>query len=454
MDAKRKVQALADMAAYVAQAIQKEKGHIKIVSHFDADGICAGAIIYKTLEYLCKDFEITFIKQLGIDEIIELSHEHNSMLIFADIGSGQLSQIKEHIQIPVVVVDHHPPDTSCTWDNLYHLNPYHAGIDGTNEISGAGVAYILARSLSTQSKKQIDLAIVGAAGDRQCPNGKFLGVNQLLLEDAEYAGVIRCEKGLKLFGRYTRPLHKAIEYCNNPFIENVSGNESGAVQFLSELGITVIDKKGNWRRLCDLTADEEKKLSTVLVVENVACGGRADELIGTIYKLKNDYDVMEFSSVLNACGRQENPLFGLKMCLGACGGVEDILLEYRKKIAKGVSCARNMKKSFVVTDKATYIIASSRIDENIIGTVISILLKRDIKTDICVGFGCVKGGKWVKVSVRSKSKAKGVNLGEVVRKVAADIGCGAFGGGHSGAAGAKIPKGSDMRFVKLFDAFL
>ena len=451
MDAKRKVQALADMAAYVARAIEKEKGHIKVVSHFDADGICAGAIIYKTLEYLSKDFEISFVKQLGKDEIAELSRENNSMLIFVDVGSGQLSLIKENIRVPVAVVDHHPPEM-CRWDKLFHLNPHNAGIDGATEISGAGVAYVLARSLSAQSKMLIDLAIVGAAGDMQCPRGAFCGVNLLLLEDAEYAGAIRCEKGLKLFGRYTRPVHKAIEYCTEPFIENVSGNESGAVQFLSEIGITVVDKKGKWRKLCDLTADEEKKLSTLLVVEYVACGGRADELIGTIYKLKNDYDVMEFSSVLNACGRLEKPLLGVKMCLGTCEGSEDVLLEYRKKIAKAVSSARRMRKSFVVTDKATYVMGGSNIGENVIGTVISILLKREIKTNVCVGFGGVKGGKWVKVSLRAKSK--GVDLGDAVHKVAAEIGCGAYGGGHSGAAGGRIPKGSEMRFVELFEKFL
>ena len=451
MNAKRKVQALADMATYVAQAIEKEKGHIKVVSHFDADGICAGAIIYKALEYLSKDFEICFVKQLGEDEVVELAHEKNSMLIFVDVGSGQLEMIKEHIpNIPVVVVDHHPPD-ACAWDNLYHLNPHHAGIDGANEISGAGVAYVLARCLSVQSKKLIDLAIVGACGDMQYHDGGFRGVNLLLLEDAEYAGAIRCEKGLKLFGRYTRPVHKAIEYCTEPFIENVSGNESGAVQFLSELGIAVVDKKGKWRRLCDLTADEEKKLSTVLVVENVACGGTADELIGTIYKLKNDYDVMEFSSILNACGRLEKPVLGLRMCLGACEGVEDVLSEYRRKIANAVSLARRNKKSFVVRDKVTYV-TGLNIDENVIGTVISILLKRDIKTDIAVGFGCVKGGKWVKVSLRAKSRD--VDLGVVVRKVAEKIGCGAYGGGHSCAAGGRIPKGSDARFIELFDEFL
>ncbi len=453
MDAKRKVQALADMAAYVAKAIEKEKGHIKVVSHFDCDGICAGAIIYKTLKYLNKDFEISFVKQLGKDEITELSHEKNSMLILCDIGSGQLDMIKKYIPgIPVVVLDHHPPE-GCKWDKLYHLNPYFAGIDGANEISGAGVTYVLARSLSVQSKKLIDLAIVGACGDVQYHNGKFSGVNRLLLEDAEYSGAIRCEKGLKLFGRYTKPIHKAIEYSTDPFIPDVSGNESAAVQFLSELGIAVVDRKGKWRRLCDLSKEEEKKLATVLVIENLSGGGAVGDLIGTIYVLKNNYDVKEFSSVLNACGRLEKPAEGLRICTGSTDGIDRILREYRKKIATAVFWAKKNRKGFIVTKSATYVLAGEDIDENIIGTVVSILLKKDVKTDVVIGFGNA-GREWVKVSARAKPKASGVDLGAVIRKVVEKLGGESEGGGHANAAGAKIPKGSEMKFIEFAEGFL
>ncbi len=453
MDAKRKVQALADMAAYVAKAIEKERGHIKVVSHFDCDGICAGAIIYKTLKYLDKDFDISFVKQLGKDEIVELSHEKNSMLIFCDVGSGQLDMIKHYIsKIPVAVLDHHPPE-GCAWGKLYHLNPHFVGIDGSNEISGAGVCYVLARSLSVQSKKLIDLAIVGACGDVQYQNGEFSGVNRLLLEDAEYSGAIRCEKGLKLFGRYTKPIHKAIEYSTDPFIPDVSGNESAAVQFLSELGIAVVDRKGKWRRLCDLSKEEEKKLATVLVLENISEGGTAGDLIGTIYVLKNNYDIREFSSVLNACGRLEKPAEGLRICIGAGENIDKILHEYRKKIATAVFWAKKNMASFVVTKSATYIPAGGNIDENIIGTVVSILLKKDVKTDVVVGFGNA-GRDWVKVSARAKPKAVGVDLGSVVRKVVEKLGGESEGGGHSHAAGAKIPKGSEMKFVELAEEIL
>ncbi|MFH1432461.1 MAG: DHH family phosphoesterase [archaeon] len=451
MDAKRKVQALADAAAYAAKPIEKEKGHIKVVSHYDADGICAAAIMYKTLNYLNKDFEISFVKQLGKEEIRELARENNSMLIFTDIGSGQLDLIGLYLDgITVVVLDHHPP-MGAGGNKLYHLNPHLVGIDGANEISGAGVSYVLARRLSIQSKKLSYLAIVGAAGDMQYHDGKFSGINGLLLEDAEYCGTIKSEKGLKLFGRYTRPIHKAIEYSTDPFIMNVSGNESGAVQFLSELGIPVVDKKGKWRRLCDLTREEEKKLATVLVLENMAGGGSAEDLIGTIYKLRNNYDVKEFSSVLNACGRLEKPIEGLKICLGSGEDIDRILYEYRKKIANAVNWAKKNRKEFIVTDKATYVIASDHIDENIIGTVISIILKNKIKTNIIFGFGGAIDA--VKVSARAQKKSDS-DLGDVIRKIVENIGGEAEGGGHANAAGAKIPRGSERKFIELAEEIL
>lgn len=454
MNAKRKVLALADMAAYVAKPIEKERGHIKVVSHYDADGICAATIIYKTLKNINKKFEVRFVKQLGKEEIIELSREKNSMLIFTDIGSGQLNLIKNYIpDIPIIVIDHHPPE-DCEWNNLYHLNPHLAGIDGAREISGAGVTYVLARSLSIKSKKLIDLAIVGAAGDMQNKKGVFFGVNRLLLEDAEFSGAIKSEKGLKLYGRYIRPMHKAIEYCTEPFIPNVSGNESGAVQFLSELGIAIMDKKGRWRKLSDLTKDEEKKLATVLVLENISAGGTADDIIGNIYRLNNNYDVREFASILNACGRLEMPIEGLKICLGASEDIDHILKKYRAKIANAVSWSKKNKKNIIVTKKASYLIASNNIDENIIGTVISMMLKNDVTMEIVFGFGNAVDKVKVSARCRKKSGSNGLDLGKVIRKIVAKLDGEAEGGGHANAAGAKIPKESETRFIELAEELI
>ncbi len=458
MDAKRKFLNFADMAAYAAKPILKEKGRIKLVSHYDADGICAAAIMYSMLKYHNKNFEISFVKMLGKDELDEISSENNSMVIFTDIGSGQLKSIREHIgDATVVIADHHQPEEcSAEKNKIYHLNPHIAGINGEDEISGAGVAYILARSMSNRAKRMVDLAIVGAASDRQCHDGEFRGVNRLLLEDAECMGLIKSEKGLKIFGRYTRPIHKAIEYLNDPFIPNVSGNESGAVQFLSELGIPMSDSKGKWRKLADLSKEEEKKLATILVLETISVGGSANDIIGTIYRLKNDYDVFEFSSILNACGRLSRPFDGLNICIGASLNVEEIVSEYRRRIAYAFAWAKRNKdrERFIVTKKATYVMAKESIDENIIGTVITMMLKNDAKTRVIFGFG--NGIHGVKVSARAKKNedTKGVNLGMTIKKIVEKLGGEALGGGHAYAAGAMIPKGSEMKFVEIAEEIL
>ena len=449
MDLKTKILHLRDIAKKVAIPILKEQGKIRVISHYDADGISAGAIMYKTLKYLGKNFEISFVSQLEEDTLKNIDLNSQNLLIFTDLGSGQLDLIEKYLsKIKVVVVDHHQP-VFRQWSGLYHLNCHLVDLDGKVDISGAGMAYILARELSLRTKNLVELAIVGAVGDRQKKKDKFYGVNKVFLDEAEYSGMIKKDIGLRFFGRYTRPIHKCLEYSLDPFIEGISGNESASVQFLSDLGIPIRNQKGSWRKLCDLTKNEEKKLTTALVMESLARGDNSVKFIGPLYKLSNDYDVSEFSTLLNACGRLEQPIEGVKLCIGDRSVADDIQLKYRKRLAKYMSWISKNQKSFRVTDKATYIVSGDHINFNFLGPLISIALKKYVKTGIVLGFSNTSNG--VKISSRSRDSVD-TNLGNAIRVASAKVG--GVGGGHSGAAGGKIPLGSEDKFIDVFDSLL
>ena len=449
MDLKTKILRLKDIAKKVAIPILKEQGKIRVISHYDADGICAGAIMYKTLKYLGKNFEISFVSQLEEDVLKNIDLNSQNLLIFTDLGSGQLDLIEKYLsKIKVVVVDHHQP-IFRQWNGLYHLNPHLVDLNGRVDISGAGTAYILARELSLRTKNLVELAIVGAVGDRQKKNDVFCGVNKVFLDDAEYSGMVKKDIGLRFFGRYTRPIHKCLEYSLDPYIEGISGNESASVQFLSDLGIPIRNTNGSWRKLCDLTKNEEKKLTTALIMESLALGNNSVNFIGPLYKLSNDYDVSEFATLLNACGRLEQPIEGVKLCIGDIQVADDMQMKYRKKLAKYMSWISKNQKSFKVTDKATYIVSKNHINSNFLGPLISIALKKYVKTGIVLGFSNTSNG--VKISSRSRDFVD-TNLGNAIRIAAAKVG--GTGGGHSGAAGGKIPIGSEEKFIEIIDSLL
>ena len=404
--------------------------------------------MYHTLKSLGKNFEVDFVKQLEKDVLKDIVKKEADLWIFTDLGSGQLETIKELIpKKPVIVCDHHPPTKAC-WNNLYHLNPHIVGIDGKTEISGAGVSYLLARSMTIKARKLIGLALVGAAGDMQKEHGRFKGINRLLLEDAELMGDLVSKKGLRMFGK-SRPIHKALEQSTDPYIEGISNNESGAVQFLSEIGIP-LKKRGRWRTLSDLTQKEEKTLATALILESHH--NMEGNIIGKTYMLPNGHEIREFTTILNACGRAEKPLEGLKLCLGLENDAENILKSYKRKIAAALRWVNVNANSTITTKNATYIIAKNSISSNIIGTIVSIRIKYNAKTDMVFGFANAQNG--VKVSGRRKKHSEELNLGIIIRCAAEKIGGISEGGGHSNAAGGKIPFGKEKEFIKELERLI
>lgn len=440
---------LVEEAMKVAKPIREEKGLIRIISHHDCDGICAGSIMYKTLKIMGKNFKIHFIRQ-NKEEIKEIVDKKADLFIFTDLGSGRLDNLKEFIpDKPVVVVDHHPPQ-DIKWKNLYHFNCHLVGVDGLDEISGAGMAYLLSRVLTEQAKELINLAIIGATGDMQKSKGKYKGVNKFLLDDAKKLGLIKVKKGIRLFGRYSRPLHKTIEYCIDPYIPGVSGSESGAVQFLHNLGIAI--KKGDkWRTMNDLTKNEEKKLATALILEGIVAGNEVNNLIGDVYILPNDYEISEFSTLINACGRLERPMDGVKLCLGEKKSAEDITAAYRRKISQYLRWVEENKDKMKKTDKVTYLIAKNSINENFISPVVSIIIRSTFKTDILFGFANAKDS--VKISARLSREAKEkIDVGELVSKAAEKVD--GDGGGHLVASGGTIPLGSEEKFIRIVNKMI
>jgi len=127
--------------------------------------------------------------------------------------------------------------------------------------------------------------VIGALGDAQDKNSKreLIGLNEIIMVDAINANYLKVDRDLTFFGRETRPIHKALEYCSDPFIPGVSGSESGAIQFLQQLGID--PKIGNsWKKINDLTDEERQKLVAGTIMRRVS-EKKPEDVLGTIYTL-------------------------------------------------------------------------------------------------------------------------------------------------------------------------
>ena len=165
---------LADNTKRIKKAVDlKEK--IGIFMDYDADGICGGAIIYKTLKDL--GGELCYfvphrqdgygLKQNAIEYFV---NEKINLLITIDCGIKSVSEIANlnKKKIDTIIVDHHQFGESLPKAYaIVHPKILKKGAK-CSDLSGGGVAYMLCRELYNKSGREkwlLDLAAISSVAD-------------------------------------------------------------------------------------------------------------------------------------------------------------------------------------------------------------------------------------------------------------------------------------------------
>jgi RecJ-like exonuclease len=450
-----------------AEAIRKRAENnetIHVISHFDADGLAAAGIIGKALLRLDATFRIRIEKWIDEKVTERVTVDKPALTIFTDFGSGYLDLLNAKLSdYAIVILDHHQP-VSEPLSTFVQVNPHIHGIDGSRDLSGAGVAYLVAKALDEKNTDLACIAVVGSLADLQdkYEQRKLGGINEKIAEDAVNSGFLNIETDLLFFGRETRPIHKALACTTSPFIPSISGEEDKSLAFLASLGIA--PKHGEkWRALRDLSEEEKKNLFSGIADYLASKGSPSDTamgLIGKVYILTKEEpwtplrDAREFSVLLNATGRMDKPSLGVAVCMGDRGTALEqantVLEEYRRTITKYLSWL-NEKPERIEELNSIYVVKGEDfIDENIIGAVSSILstsLPNPEKP--LIAYSYVPGEDQIKISARTIDVMtnKGLNLGEIMRLAAEKYS--GRGGGHNIAAGAQVPMKNIDSFVNF-----
>ncbi len=443
------------------EALEKYQNNvIRVVTHYDADGIAAGAIVHAALERAGFKVHTRCVKQLEEDVLKNLGDENPDIVVFTDLGSGQIENIEKYIRGECIILDHHEPGEDSF--SGIHINAHLFGIDGAREISGSGMAYLFARNRGNTDLAA--LAIVGAVGDLQDSHGKFLGMNAEIAREGAEAGVLRVEIDLRLYGRQTRPVYKALEYTTDPFIPGLSGSESACIAFLNQLEIPI--KKGEkFTMLADLNEEEKKRLANALILKMVEAGipvKIAESIIGEVATLLKEEkrtplrDAREFATLLNACGKSEKAGIGLAVALGERGELYAealrMLSKHREYINTCLSWVTQHLERVESRDSFYALRAGEEIDENVIGTVAGMLLNSRVLEELkpVIALAHSRDGM-LKVSGRANRELveKGIDLGRALRKASERVG--GEGGGHDVAAGAKISRDSEEEFLSIVE---
>ena len=219
----------------------------------------------------------------------------------------------------------------------------------------------------------------------------------------------------------------------------------------------------SWRSISSLTP-EEKGILTELIASRLGGTGATEViagLVGEVYTLSSEdaftplRDAREFGTLLNSCGRMGATGTGIAVCLGdrsdALKGALGILAEYRSGIGKALDALNSQPGRLVLRGRLLIVDGVGAVDENLLGPVISILTSSPANKDkVIVAMASSKGGA-LKISCRLGDEYAGeVNLGQLMRSCAEEVG--GTGGGHTMAAGAKIPGSAADAFFRAVEA--
>ncbi len=439
----RKLSPYIDEASQVLLDYIDKNEVIRCVSHHDADGIAAAAIMTQTLLRLDAKFHLTCMRGLNTSILKNLNEEPYNIIVFTDMGSGSLHLIENTIyDKKIIILDHHPISKST--EKFLQINPHLEGIDGSKDISGAGITYLFSRTLGNNTDLA-QIALIGAYGDMQLRKGAR-GLNKFIVDEAQNNGFIKEKKDIRLFGREKYTIDKALEYTFDPYLPGLSNNKEGVREFLDSLDIQVKGQNG-YMKIPDLDYDAKKKITSELVLKLMREGlpaHTATRMIGPVYEILDlSYDlgsISDYTSLINACGRMNETSNGILICFNDKKAIDNSFStwhEYKNEICNALDYIKN---NIETRDSFTMVEGREKISPTLAGALSTISMLSSLVPDDKPFAMVTEAEDHYKISIRGNSSLikRGINLGDIMYDICSEFG--GNGGGHNVAAGANIPK--------------
>ena len=345
------------------------------------------------------------------------------------------------------------------------INPLHHGIDGSYYVCGGGLCYFLSKEFGYDDLSWI--GVLSAIGDMQnTSTGHFEGLNKIIQQDAIDGGYLSViENDINIYGRNTRPLFIALSYFSDVKLP-ITNNTNETMAILEELGI---DEKHNRKTLNELTMEEKQKLYQRLsgMISKVVPGRYVKYIpqliIGDSYTfIKEDpnsflRDASEFSTAMNACGRNHEERIAMEVLKGdrflALDELETVSRDHRRNLAQSIEKVTSDENSNIIELENLQYFDGTGIKPEIVGTVTGMILGYCNWKKPVIGF-TQTDDKGLKISLRCSRLLSydGIHFGHIIRDIASEVG--GTGGGHSMACGAYIPIEKKEEFLELFNNIL
>jgi len=395
-----------DTAARKLAEYMREHDHIRIIGHYDADGIAAASIICHALLRNGTGFHLTFRSRLSYEELYSLKEP----LLLCDLGSSY-----EELPEGTMVIDHHLPKIN----GEFHVNPRLCKLDGEFELSSSGAAYFVAQHLG-DNRDLAGLAVAGMIGDHQHMAGK----NYEILNEGIANGFITADHGLLLPGRDTG---ERIKYAIHPYLNGLSGRDPDTT------GLDI------------LSGEKEILSATILKTGDALTEEKIRMLYGDRFMASHEdvEDLHTLTAIINACGKSGSADTAAAICLRTGSDVKEgweITRTFRMKVIRDLENARSIALNGA---------SAMEVDSPETVSEIADIIAYEQKIDEPIFVISYKDGQLI-VSGRYPPDAD-TDLGNILESCAKMHG--GDGGGHRLRAGANVPdKKKEVFFMTLEEA--
>ena len=411
------------------EKLRAEK-YIRVLAHYDGDGVSSSIILLKMLDRLGIKYHLSYIKNLDNEGFRVLYEEGGDNLnIIVDAGSSQIPAIASHSNF--IILDHHFYNKTET--SGININARDYGINGTRDACGATMAYIFALAMDEKNSDLFPFFMSGVMADKQDIGG-LSGLNKKLFE--EYNSY-QTHHTLNMEGSVL----DAITFSIDPFFTGLTGHPDSVKEFLEKIKI---DPEKN---IIDLTTDENKTLANMLALRMLENGVGSDAIkyleADVLYFNDIGFSSKELNSIIDGNARIGMQSLPVQYFLGDSSASTEMIANTKIFKTKLIDYIYRAKSDLKDEKYLRYFYAP---ESEMAGPISGAIALYTVKPDKpVIGFNA--GTDDIKISSRGSRFAvsRGLNLSEVMKSACATAG--GSGGGHDIAAGGVIPRGKEKQFL-------
>ncbi len=416
--------------------IIKDCNSVRIITHYDADGVSSASLLYSAMKRSGKNFHISFLKDLTEDNLKSLLKGSYDCIILADLGSSFVSLLEEYGK--VLILDHHPPERDS--EKIVHINPIFCNISGTSGACGSTLSYIFSMYIDEENWKNYPAFFTGVVGDRQHLNG-YSGLNKIIVDYLEGKGVKKYSD-ISLDGSN---LKEMFLYATDPFLPGYTGSEESVSELLGKLKIKEdISIK-------DMDDDTKTYIYSWIAINLIKNNVEKDIVQGIITEKHylETYETWDItlSSYIDAVARMNMQGLALRYLSGDMDKKNEILeawMNYKNILIKELY--NGMKNKIEKENIQYFYVQENSLAGSTAGILMSYVFARDKPT-----FAIHDSNGEMHVSGRGTRTLveKGLNLGKAMRSCAEKVK--GAGGGHDIAAGSTIPSQRIDEFIECLN---